>query len=72
MFYIRKHKYISYLNLIETILSLFLIERKNNNFKLKKCSKYNMIRIYSCLLNCDTITVVLKERGKNYGKHYKN
>lgn len=31
-----------------------------------------MIRIYSCLLNCDTITVVLKERGKNYGKHYKN
>ena len=23
-----------------------------------------MIRIYSRLLNCDTITVVLKERGK--------
>lgn len=31
-----------------------------------------MIRIYSRLLNCDIITVVLKERGKIYGKHYKN
>ena len=31
-----------------------------------------MIRVNSRLLNCGTITVVLKERGKNYGKHYKN